>query len=196
MSVRVITAPSTNPVTLAEAKAHLSVDFSDDDDIINVFIEAATDYAQKWTGRAFVQQSLEYISSSFPADGDPIELPMPPLISVSGVFYSQDGVETEVDASEYLVDAGSDPAIISSLGAWPTLSGTVNKVIVRYAAGYLTDDSPSVGDVPGSIRVAILLLVGTLYANRETVVVGQVPIKMPWSAEQLLRQYRVETSVA
>jgi hypothetical protein len=57
-------------------------------------------------------------------------------------------------------------------------------------------DSPSVGEVPADILNGIILIVGTLYAVRETVIVGQTPVSMPWSAEQLLRRHRIETSLA
>ena len=56
---------------------------------------------------------------------------------------------------------------------------------VEFTCGY--GDSE---DVPEAIRRAVLLLVGTLYANRETVApVAMQPV--PQTAEWLLGPYRV-----
>jgi len=68
---------------------------------------------------------------------------------------------------------------------------------MRYRAGYVADAeaSPLVAAVPDDIKAAILLSVGTLYAQRETIVIGQAVSALPWSAEQMLRPYRIHTAI-
>ena len=54
MQTLVTIPPDELPVTLAEAKEYLKVDFSEDDELIERLISAVTDYAQKYTGLSFV----------------------------------------------------------------------------------------------------------------------------------------------
>lgn len=189
MATRLVTAPATLPVTLAEAKTHLNVDFNDHDSLISSMISAATDYAQKFTGRAFIEQTWELVIDTFPISE--IKLLNPPLIGVNSVmYYDAAGNETTLDASAYTVDTVSEPGwIVPSTSGWPMPLDAINVVTIQYRAGY-------VSGVPASITAAILLTVGTLYANRETVTVGQLASLIPWSAEQLLRPYRIYTAIA
>lgn len=189
MGTRLVVPPATLPVTLAEAKAHLCVDFVDHDEIISGMISAATDYAQRFSGRAFVEQTWELMIDAFPTSE--IKIPYPPLISVVSLkYYSSVGNETTLDASTYTVDNVSEPGwVVPSSSGWPTALDAINAVIIQFRAGYETD-------IPASIKSAILLTIGTLYANRETVIVGQIGSLLPWSAEQMLRQYRVHTAIA
>lgn len=198
MALKLITAAATYPVTLAEAKAHLSVDFDDHDALIEIYRKAATDSAENFTGRAFIDQTWDYFFDAFPTAGA-IQIPKPPLIEVIGVF-SLDSVaaEQELAASGYLVDGASELArlTLAYAGSWPTPLIVANAVRLRFRAGYLDDNSPQVANVPFAIKAAILLTVGTLYANRETIVIGQTATLLPWAAEQLLRPYRVHTAIA
>lgn len=198
MALKLVTGPDNYPVTLAEAKLHLRVDHSTDDDLIEIFIQAATQYAEGFLGRVLVDQTWDYYADEFP-DGA-IEIPLPPLIEVVGLFYRDAAdVEQEFSASSYNVDTSSQPArvYLLSSGSWPTPRDGANSIRVRFRAGYLDGSvSPAVDAVPFDIKAAILLTIGSLYANRETVVVGQAAVTLPWGAEQLLRTHRIEMSMA
>ena len=50
--------------------------------------------------------------------------------------------------------------------------------------------------MPGDIKSAILLTIGTFYEQREGLVVGTVVYQLPWGIEQLLRQHRVLLGMA
>jgi uncharacterized phiE125 gp8 family phage protein len=196
--VKVITGPSSEPVTLAEAKLHLREDGDDQDSVINTFIGAATAHCEAFLGRALISRTLDYFIDAFPSDNKPAKLPLPPLISVTGVFYTDaDGVEQEF--TDFETDTAHEPGRIylAPSVSWPTPRDSEASVRIRYRAGYVdTDPSPDTGSVPDDIKAAILLTIGTLYENRETIVIGQSAILLPWSAEQLLRRHRVELSAA
>jgi len=89
---------------------------------------------------------------------------------------------------------------LSGTGTWPaTLDTSQNAVRFRFRAGYLDEEgSPatSEGPVPEDIKVAVMIYAQTMYENREAVVIGTIVAPMPWSAENILRQYRVENSLA
>jgi len=70
MAVKLITPPAAEPMTVLEAKAHLRVDFPDDDDYIAALITAARDYAEGFTRRAFLTQSWLLALDHFPGAHD------------------------------------------------------------------------------------------------------------------------------
>lgn len=209
MALKIVTKPVGFPVSLSEAKAHLREDSSDFDDQINAFIEAATQYVdgpKGFLGRAILEQTWDYYTDSFndaivTASGKSyIELPLPPVIEVVSVNYvDSSGAEQVVDSSSYVVDLASQPAriFLAESGTWPTTADQLGAVRIRIRCGYVdSTQSPPVSDVPGPIKVAILLTLGTMYENRENFVVGTIVNKLPFAAEQLLRPYRVYLSMA
>lgn len=76
-----------------------------------------------------------------------------------------------------------------------TPSADTRSVVVRYRAGhpFSGEGSHLASSVPAPIRQAILLMVGDLYANRESNSVGVAAhvVEMPTTVERLLLPYRV-----
>lgn len=199
----VVTAPTILPVSLFEAKQHVrAVDHDDDDALLKMYLRAAVNNAENFTGRAFTDRVLDYYLDNFPEENGPIELPAPPLLEVYGVFYSNSAPEQEYAADSYTVDVASRKARIglNSGATWPTLvaDDPMNVVRIRFRSGYIRDieESPLVPNVPEDIKAAILLQVGTLYANRESVVIGHNAETLPMAWEHLLRPYRVHLALA
>jgi len=69
MSLTLNTPPAAEPVTLADAKAHLKVDSTDDDALIASLITAARARAEWHTGRALVTQSWTLWLDAWPQRG-------------------------------------------------------------------------------------------------------------------------------
>ena len=185
MGYRLITAPAADPVTLAEAKAHLRVDHSDEDATINGLIKAATSYLDGRSGilgRCLVTQTWEETFDAFPTNA--IELPLGPVASVTSVKYlDQAGAEQTLSAGVYTVDTASLVARIVSDDAWPATKATANAVTVRYVAGTAS------ASIPGAIRHAILLLVGHWYENRQPAAEGSAA-ELPFAVSALLSPFR------
>lgn len=195
MALRLITAPAETPVTLTEAKAHLRVVDDDDDAFIEILIPASTRHAERFMGRAIIDQTWELVLDAFPTCE--IKIPLPPLIEVVSVVYDdEDGNEQTLSTSGYTVDNVSEPGwVVPTDDTWPTTFDGINAVRIRFRAGYLdTLSSPQVANVPDDIRFGILLNIGSMFANRETVVIGVTATTLPWGAEQLLRAHRVDLS--
>lgn len=183
--------PASEPVSLGEAKNHLRVDISDDDDLITALITAAREYVEEASRRALITQTWRLSLPQFPAAVE-IELPRPPLQSVTSVTYTDsDGSSSTFASSKYSVDTDSEPGRVRLVYGedWPsdTLAET-NPVQITYVAGYGDGSS----DVPQRWRQAILLTVGHWYENREAVATGGgIPKELPLAVERLINMDRV-----
>jgi uncharacterized phiE125 gp8 family phage protein len=186
------------PVSLEEAKAHLHVTFDDDDAMIDIYRKAAAESAEHFTGLAFYSQVWDYYVDSFPPSATYFEIPKSPILNVEAVFYDDGSGEQEWATDGYRVDNTSRfPRLSLAYGStWPSAVSVTNAVRVRFTAGMVDDnESPVVGAVPWLIKAAILLTTGTLYQNREDVVVGTIVTKMPQAARDLLRDFRIHTAI-
>ena len=183
-------APSSYPVTTAEAKSHLRVDIADDDTLIASMISAATDYVENYTGRAFVTRTYRADLMNF---YDFIELPMEPIIAISNIKYyntSSPSVLTTLSSSVYAL---VNNKIYRNFGSsWESVYPRVDAVQITFTAGYAPTSSPEVAaeSVPDAIKASILLIVGDLYEHRETSITGLMYTRTR-TVEMLLNPYRV-----
>lgn len=187
MALKLITAPAAEPLSLARVKEHLRIDSNDDDLLLSNLIIVARQEAEKITRRALVTQTWELVLDTFPAV---ICVPLPCLQSVTSIKYiDQDGTERTLDPSAYQVDIDTEPArIVPAYGlTWPGCRNQVNAVRVRYVAGYGAADA-----VPAAIKQWMMVRIGTLYENRESVNVGGTVTEISF-ADGLLDEYRVVT---
>lgn len=180
--MRVITAPTVEPVSLAEAKRHLNLMTSetDDDAIVTDLISVAREAAEGITHRAIGAQTLE-VSVDGPWTASQVfTLPRPPLVSVTSITVD----DVELDASEYVVRTDTYLGTVSPVEAWP--AGDVMKI--RYGAGW------SAADTPKSVKQWMLVKIADLYAKRESYTIGQghTVSEMPRSfVDSLLDQHIV-----
>ena len=191
MALKLITAPAAEPVSTSEAKAHLRVDTTADDTYIGTLITVARQNVESHLRRSLINQTWEVVLDAFPAGV--IRLPKPPLASVTSIKYTDDdGVEATYSSDNYVVDSDTEPGrvVLKSGQTWPAVTlAAANGVRVRYVAGYGAAGS----NVPQAIRQAILLVIGSLYENREDVLVAQgVSIGvLPFGVVALLAPYRI-----
>lgn len=190
MARTLVVAPAVEPVTLEEAKEHLEiVDFTGDDEKVRRSIRAAREWVEAYLGRQLVTATWDLVCDRFPS-GRQIEIPLPPLQSVTHVRYVDDqGDEHTLDAAHYIVDGVSTPGriVLKNHVEWPAVRLQVaNAFKVRFVAGY----GSTPGAVPEPIRQALLVLVATFYAFREDQVAFAVH-RVPFSVRTLLGPYRM-----
>ena len=181
MPMQLITTPAGEPVSLAEAKLHLRVDFDDDDSLIQVLISAARQAAETLTNRQLVTARWRMVLDSFPGPslmgvpagqvfslpGHAVLLPKSPVQSVVEIRYlDMVGVSQVMPSAHYTVDKACEPARITPVFGqiWPVALPQIGAVSVTFDAGY-----GSAADVPEGLKSWIKLRLGSLYAHREEV---------------------------
>jgi uncharacterized phiE125 gp8 family phage protein len=178
--------PAAPLVTLAEGQVHLRAEDPLEASLLQALVAAATAQAEAYCRRRFVTQRWRATFDRFPAGA--LVLPHPPLASVETVTYVDPaGVVQTLASLDFVVRTTETPGeVVPACGKdWPAARDVQDAVAVEFTCGYGAPDA-----VPASIKQAVLLLVGTLYANRETVApVAMQPI--PHTAEWLLGPYRV-----
>lgn len=169
-----ITAPTIEPITVAEFKAHKRLDFFDEDFLIEGYISAARGLFEELTGRTLHQTEWEVAFDGFPYGSGALELPMAtPLLSITHVKYvDSDGVETTWGSSGYVLDTYGLPGLVApAYGVtWPSFTPyPFNPVRIRYIAG-IPNGSPQL--FPSQmVRQTIREMTAGLYDNREHVTV-------------------------
>lgn len=197
MALILITAPVADPISLTETKAHLRVDNTDEDTLISGLIAAATahlDGKDGMLGRCLVPQTWELVLDAFPSDG--IEIPLPPLISITSVTYVDTaGVTQTVSSDDYEVDTANEPGwVMPSDAGWPSTMDTINAVKIRFRAGYEGDEDaspPGATGVPAAIKLAMKQMIAHWFNSRESVAIGVSTGEIPMTANMLLSPYRM-----
>lgn len=144
-------APSITPVSLADVKAHLRVDHTDDDAMIGALLAAATAHFDGWTGilgRCLVEQTWR---QDFDAFARSLCLPLGPVISITSVTWrSAAGQVSTVASADYdlRTDAGGRAVIrFDDAYSFPSDLHESRALAVTYKSGYAT--IPEVPAVPG-----------------------------------------------
>jgi uncharacterized phiE125 gp8 family phage protein len=169
MNLKIITAPTTEPVSLAEVKLNLRVVTDVDNTLVTSLIKTARSHCENILHRALASTTFELIMDSFPSQ---IELPMPPVESVTSIKYKDYlGVETTWPTSEYIFYNSEPAQIILAYGkAYPSFTPyPIGAVKIRYVAGYKAGSTDPNLLIPEQYKQAILLTIGHLYEHREDV---------------------------
>lgn len=196
MPTTVSVAPASEPVSLIEAKSFLRVDDTADNTLLSSLITSARIQVEQYLRRALVTQTLQTIvevpvpargpisgivgafklEDGLPVTRATIELPHPPLQSVTSVHYWDESSYAWilVDATTYTVDTTAVPGMLIPEVEW---EGPRLKVL--YVAGY-----GLAAAVPDPIKYMILNIVSFRYANRE----GQ---ELPKDLFKIAESYRI-----
>jgi hypothetical protein len=185
-------APSVEPISLAEAKTQCRIEtaFTDDDTYLALLISAARRYCEGYCHQGFVNQTwdlyldnwtqssqlagVNFFGASPSAAGNTyfnnsyrlnrIDLPHGPVSAVTWVKYTdQGGTQQTWDSANYVTSLGLTARVSLKAGqTFPVVASQADVITVRYVVGYGADGT----QVPHPARAAILLMVAHLYQNR------------------------------
>ena len=184
MSHILTTPPPVEPLSLAEAKAHLRVTHSDDDIYISTLINSARSTVEQFCGLALIQQSWSVFYDSWPSHGI-LNLPLAPILSITDLLiYGEDDVAAPIDHAHYFLDAASKPCrlLLRQGRSVPMPGRRANGIEIKLVAGF----GATAAAVPNQLKQALLLIIADWYASRGDVDAGDLPL----SARSLLAPYR------
>ena len=127
MSLILTAAPAAEPVSLAEAKAHLRVDHNNDDAYISSLIVTSRLQIEAALGLALVAQSWTWTIDAWPgATG--VALPMSPVRSIDAVkIRGIDGTQRTLETWRYVLDGTGQPArLLPTAARLPDLISGMN----------------------------------------------------------------------
>jgi uncharacterized phiE125 gp8 family phage protein len=184
MPAVLIEPPSSEPLSLLEAKNYLRVEHSADDTLIGAMIAAARMQVESRTRRALMTQTWRLVLDRWPSSGT-IASPASPLREVIAArVRDQAGDAQALDTDIFIANTASSPGLIAfDAGRVIHPVQDVASIEVDIEAGY-----GAASDVPAPLVQAIRLLLARAYEYR-----GE-PDKShatPEGITELLAPYRV-----
>lgn len=194
MNLRIIEAPTAEPVSLAEARLQCKIDAElsspltahPDDDLVRTLITAARRYVEQHTRQVMTDATYEYRCAS-PSAGGCVMLPMGPIEEVASVKYlDEDEEERTLDpAVWYLNDDPWAPYVgLRKDQVWPALYRRPDAVRVQFS-GAIASPNP----VPAELVLAMKLMIAHWYANREDATPVELK-EIPMGARMMMQLHR------
>lgn len=181
-----ITQKAATPlITTDEAKTFLRVDSTDEDQLIELFVDACTRDIENYLRRSLITQTLKLTLDSFDRYvGDEIDvfgpgmhqaprsaifkqdfiyLARPPVATITSITtYDKDNNSSVFAASNYTLDGPNARVFLNDDSVWPTDLRDKNAIEVIYTAGY----GAAASDVPSPIRRAAYNHLRKVYHER------------------------------
>ena len=186
MAYKITSGPTTEPVTLTEAKLWLKIheDVSDDDELIRGLIATSRTWAERGTGQALLTQTVQEVWDNLHTRC--FEFSLGPLVSVTSFEYrNASGVYTTWASTNYTIDDVSNPGrlVVNNTSTLPYSGLTIypNMIRITYVAGKSTP-----AEVDANIKTAMLLQIRLMYDNREDMPLGKETSVFARSAWNLL----------
>lgn len=162
------------------------------DPYVTRLITAVRMRAEAATWRQLMTATWDLYLDRFPSCERVIEVPKPPLISVTHVKYldTSGTLTTMTVTTDYTVSAPTGPRgrrgrISLAYGvSWPSAQAVSDAVVIRFVAGYGATGST----VPAILRQAMLIDMGTLYEHRDDT--SGDTVQMHPFAERIYAQYK------
>lgn len=160
----VTSAPTVDPVSVQEAADYLRIDDTDSNSVLVRLIKTATRAVENLVGAAIITQQRKFFCSSF---DDFAAVPLWPVSAIVSIKYlDSSGVEQTLSSSVYeLVSLGSETAIrLQPQQSWPSVYWAPDAIRVVLTAG-----AASAAAADETLRMAVLIVLGHWYDNREQV---------------------------
>lgn len=170
MALSLVTAPTSEPVSLREQKEHLRIDDDEDDSYISACITAARQWIEGQTNRSIMPQTWDYgIDYCWPVKfgGIRIDFPLNPVVdqaspeTITITYVDTNGASQSLASTQFKIasrEHGSYivPAYNVTL---PDVRWEPDTITVRFVSGSST--------VPQDLKHAVKILAAQFYENRD-----------------------------
>ena len=178
----------TYVVSLAEAKEHLRIAHSDDDNYINNIIQAAQMTAEYMSNVDFTPCDWLFTCDLW---SQAIDIPYSDVGSITHIKYYNDAatpVLTTLSASQYYLDNGSIPARITMEDPWdyPSLRNGTGNIQITFSTTTAFNKHTQVA------KQVVLIMLTDMYENRQSVIVGRIASVIPRTAQFLLDTIKIQ----
>lgn len=160
----VTTAAANRPLDLDTVKNWLKIPLTNktQDDLLNLIIDAVTEFGEKYTGRDFINRTYTTFRDNFQ---DCLELRRSRVSAVASVKYLLDGVLTTVATTVWGFTDVTDfsEIFLEEDQEWPTDVDNVPQAVeVVFTSGYGATEA----SVPADVKLGMLNHIALVYANR------------------------------
>lgn len=161
--IKLVAAPTQEPVTLQEAKDWARISDDSLDGIITGLIKSGREEAEKYIQWVLMEQIWELSFDTLPSM--PIEVPRIPLQVLDAVkIIDTNGAELAMDINDFVVSSRSGKVYFRKDKTWPAVTlQKYDSVIFTYKAGYTAPQK-----IPEAIKSAIKLYVSHRIDNPES----------------------------
>jgi uncharacterized phiE125 gp8 family phage protein len=161
-SLRLVTAPASEPITLAQAKTFLRIEHSADDEPVTRAITAARQAAEQYLKVALLPQTWDYVVANPPATK--LCLPFGPVQTVTSItLTTESGATSSMNVANYRLSVDGFSLLFNP-------SVDIEKITIRFVAGIAT----VVADIPTPIVQGMLHHLTVLMETRD----GTAPLPM------------------
>ena len=171
-------APTSEPITRAEAKTHMRVSGTDDDSYIDALIEVARRQFEHDARVAVITQTWVLKLHGFPLS-DVIELRIGPVASVSNITYVDLAGSTQT-FSDWTADTSRGVVWLDYQKQWPSTRDTFDAVSITFVAGASSADEAQ--------KQAIKFLVAHWFENRQPISDVHAYYETPMAYQVLVSQ--------
>lgn len=207
-TLRRVTAPTVEPVTVAEAKEVADIDGSDADALVQVLIKAAREHVEDETGLALVTQTWRMTLNCWPferrdqwfdgvrelpvteLEAETVLIPKAPFQSIDAVnTIDESGTATEWAASNYYAVIEQDYGRLCRKAGhvWPTTSRDFGGIEIDFLCGF----GALATDVPDDLRLAVKMIVKHWYDHPDMMACKGSSGQVPANAQALLKRRKV-----
>ncbi len=161
--IETLVPPATEALTLDAVRAHLRLDGTDEDGLLQALIPAARQACESSLSKRLITQTIRMtLDQPYPIT----RLSVGPVQSVRRIDYiGLDGQLTQMPASAWRLSGDR----LAPMDEWPMIGAPIGGFRIEYVTGF--GDSPD--DIPAPIRLGMLMLIAHWYENREATVVTQ-----------------------